>query len=90
MGKKSIVRHCLPRAVGHHLHVQLTSMAEHSAVRHLLLEDDEREIGVLVDIDEFNLLMKMADLAGNPAALAELAQDDKEDEEGLTFEQVFE
>src|ERR1700730_279870 len=79
----------VPQHVGQELYAKLADLAENSPSRHVLIQDEQRgKLGVLVDRDELNLLIKASDLLRDPATLAELNGDDN-DEDGLTLDEVF-
>jgi hypothetical protein len=76
---------------GNQLRSELDNVIERSKVRHLILQDNRGTIGVLVDLDEFNLLMELATLVDTKEGLTELLEDAKDETDpGFTFEEVFE
>jgi hypothetical protein len=77
----------LPSSIARGLEENLRSVA----AGHFPLYDEKRIIGVFVGVDQFNLLLHIADALGeqriSPAVSNEPSK--KEDERYLSFEEVF-
>ena len=82
----------IPRvvALGNVLRSELRAAASSEPVRHLVIQDHDGVVGILLDVDEFNVLMRLAALLDNPAVVKKLTQEPKEStKENLSFDDLF-
>jgi hypothetical protein len=87
MENKHLLKYTVPIPLGHDLYASLSAVTENSPGCYLAIESEEKIIGILVGIEEFDLLMSAFALIKNPAALSELLKED--DDEGSTYEEAF-
>lgn len=86
------VRHVtLPEGGARYLSDLLTSAYAEEMGQTLLLTDEvNRPVGVLINVDEYNLLKEMSTLASNPEELEAMVKDRSfENEEYTTMEELF-
>jgi len=90
LSRRALGRTTMNSVIGHQLSKDLTQATENS--RHLALQDERGiVIGILLDPDEFNLLMKLSGVIFDLAAISDMMRGATEDsiDDELTSEEVF-